>query len=107
MAVDAVGLAGVHGGRSGAAENVLSLRHCLEMVGTHAEWDSAEMVDLESLRDWGNYQLVGQAMDVDIAPPSPEPDRPVALTVGGSSPDPAVAALVDPRPKSLFDWLAS
>jgi hypothetical protein len=67
---------------------VLGPRHCFQMVGIAAHRNTAEMVDLQPLRDRPNEPLVREAMNsvrytIDAC---------VAVTLGGStSPHPASA----------------
>ncbi len=86
--VDAVGLACKGRNLVRPSKSVQARTHGLQMVGVYAVPDAAKMVELHSVRDWPDQQLVHDAVSPTRPPGA---DAYVAVAVGTDSPRPQPA----------------
>ena len=82
--------------------------HRLQVHRVDARRGTAEMVKVQSFRNWANEPLIGQPMSVDLAilNARPECKNPVSKTIMARCPKPAAIrrVLVHLFPETLFGW---
>jgi hypothetical protein len=86
MPVNAMSFPGINRRRSGAPKDVHDIRHRFRVVGIEACPVPAEMIELESLGDGPDQQLIGKAMGP--APTSFEMDQGIATAIELPRPNP-------------------
>jgi hypothetical protein len=87
MAPDAVGTAGVDGGRPATTERVHPPRHDLKVCRVDARSIAAQMIQRHPLWDLASIQLVGNPMRKSCGLPPPSPETTISTPVPRASPE--------------------
>ena len=90
-------------GGDGTAKRVLLRGDHLQMGGVYAPGNTAEMVELHPIGNWAVG--LGKRPTVSADAPSSRFELPVSVT--GASPYPAIAGLINLRPKTIFGRLVT